>query len=94
VLKSLGTLDLLDCRTGKSLASLISPRPQEIFRASFSPDGGTLAVLGDSEVQIWDLNRLRLDLSAMGLDWSPPPKQAPGFSTSDLVFRWLPDNTP
>ena len=94
VLKSLGTMELLDWRTGETLASLTPPRPQEVFSATFSPDGGLLAVLGDSEIQIWDLDQLRTELASLGLDWSPPAERTPARSTGDLVFRWAPDNAP
>lgn len=94
VLKSLGTMELLDWRTGEIFASLTPPRPQEVFSAAFSPDGGLFAVLGDSEIQIWDLGQLRTELASLGLDWSPPAERTPARSMGDLVFRWAPDDAP
>jgi WD40 repeat protein len=54
---------------------LTSPYRRAAAMMSFSSDGRQLGVLTPSEraVRVWDLGRLRLELDAVGLDWSGPP---------------------
>lgn len=67
-----GVLQLVDPTEGTTLAMLKSPDPGIINHLAFSPDGSQLAVASTPNlVQIWNLNTLRQQLSALALDWSP-----------------------
>jgi len=70
---------LVDPYTGKNLAELEPQNPQLMSWLRFTPDGSRLAVACSTHViQLWDLRRLRRQLSAMGLDWNAPSYPADG----------------
>jgi WD40 repeat protein len=67
---TLKDVKLLDPGTGRELASLPSPEPQVVERLVMSPSGSHLAVVGaDGSVQLWDLDRISRELTALGLGW-------------------------
>ena len=56
--------------TGQALATLQAPDPRQIAWLGFSHDGGRLAVATTGDhVQLWDLQLIRQQLAALGLDW-------------------------
>ena len=55
----------------KQLAVLKSPDPAYGGVMRFSPDGNKLVRTSVSEILVWDLAKLRSELQALGLDWSP-----------------------
>jgi WD40 repeat protein len=62
----------------RHLATLEIPGPAGVWGLSLSPDGTRLAAITDYNViALWDLRRLRQDLTALALDWQttsgPPP---------------------
>jgi len=61
---------ILDAATGRELARLTAPRPATIKTIRWSLDGRRL-VMGTAEnlVQVWELDALRRDLAALGLNW-------------------------
>jgi WD40 repeat protein len=60
----------LDARSGALLARVEHPDLQPINDIGFSPDGNWFAVACTSHVtQLWDLKRLRAELSAMKAGW-------------------------
>lgn len=66
-------ITLYDVASGTELASLTPADPQNLCAPSFSPDGAVLAVgAEDHTVQIWDVRKLRNELSALDLDWELP----------------------
>jgi WD40 repeat protein len=64
---------LLDPETLGEIATLTTPAPELVVRMRFSPDGGTLATSADGGLHLWDLRRLRQELTALGLDWEARP---------------------
>ncbi len=67
---SQSALRLVNPHTGQTLAELEAQNPQFVNWLGFSPDGTRLAVACTSHViQLWDLRRIRQQLSTMGLDW-------------------------
>jgi serine/threonine protein kinase/WD40 repeat protein len=73
VTRTRSTVQLVDPATGRELATLEAPDPQNVAGLGFSPDGRLLiAALNDPRIQVWDLGAIRRGLAAMNLDWSPP----------------------
>jgi WD40 repeat protein len=69
-----GKVRLLDPATGDEFATLDDSRSGLISWLSFSPDGSQLAVASENHlVRVWDLRRIRKQLSELGLDWDLPP---------------------
>ncbi len=68
---------LVDPDTGRQLATLEPPEPRELRCLCFSSDGTHLAAVSKHGVQLWDLERIRRGLAAMGLDWQPPAPETP-----------------
>ena len=69
---SIGTIDLVDLETGRSLARLEEPDDANPINYSvFSPDGSRLIVQVDGRpyVRIWDLHAIQSRLATLGLDW-------------------------
>ena len=67
---SIRQVRLLTAEAGEVLANLGAPHLERITSLSFSRDGQHLAVATDNgEVRLWDLERLRRELSGMGLGW-------------------------
>ena len=61
-----------------SLVDLISPEPQSINAVRLSLDGTTLvAATANNLVEVWRLDRLQEQLTAMGLDWKPSANELP-----------------
>jgi serine/threonine protein kinase/WD40 repeat protein len=70
---SQSAIRLVNPQTGQTIAELEARNPQFITWLGFSPDGARLAVACTSHViQLWDLRRIRQQLSTMGLDWDAP----------------------
>jgi WD40 repeat protein len=76
---SAGTYRLVDATTGKELARLEDPH-RENGEASFSRDGTKIFAPSKNGIRVWDLRRIRTELSAIGLDWHSPafPAASPG----------------
>jgi serine/threonine protein kinase/WD40 repeat protein len=69
-----GVVRLIAPDTGELLADLEGPDGSVIPHLRFSPDGSELfASEIDQQVQVWDLRKLRAELSKLNLDWSAPP---------------------
>lgn len=53
------------------LCTLACPQPRPVRQVLFTPDGGTLLVLGerDSAVQAWNLPLFQRRLATFGLGW-------------------------
>jgi tetratricopeptide (TPR) repeat protein len=72
-----GAVRLLDWATGQELARLAAPNTEMASHLAFSRDDRWLAVVCQTQVvQLWDLRRIRRQLSDIGLDWQlpgPPP---------------------
>lgn len=71
---------LLQGASGKTLCDLTSPEPRPVRDLAFDAAGNTLAVLTTTGlVQIWDIARMRQELSQLHLDWSDkiPPTPVP-----------------
>ncbi len=65
---------LINPNTGQTFAELEAQNPQIMSWLRFAPDGSRLAVAcGTHVIQLWDLRRIRNQLSTMGLDWSTRP---------------------
>src|SRR5262249_4461547 len=65
---------LADPNTGRALAHLSTLDPVHPVPRSFTPDGTRLAVTtADGLVHIWDLRRVREQLTELNLDWESPP---------------------
>jgi WD40 repeat protein len=63
-------IKLLQSSTGLELAALETTTPRNISAIAFSPDATKLAVFRwDSFMELWDLARIRSQLSSMNLDW-------------------------
>jgi WD40 repeat protein len=69
---------LLTPDTLSQIVTLTSPEVELLVGQSLSPDGRLLAVAAGSNVQLWDLHRLRRDLRDLGLDWEDQPPAAAG----------------
>lgn len=68
------TISLIDPATGREITRLRHPSPHSISGLAFSPDHSRLAALCLGHlVQLWDLHRLREELSARSIDWPHPP---------------------
>ena len=70
---------LVNPNTGHTFAELEAQNPQIMSWLRFAPDGSRLAVAcGTHVIQLWDLRRIRKQLSTMGLDWSTRPYLSAG----------------
>src|SRR5262249_2811824 len=58
--------------TGRELARLEDP-DQYAGQVVFTPDGTKLVALAANGCRVWDLRRLRQELTRLGLDWDAPP---------------------
>jgi WD40 repeat protein len=68
------TVRLVESETGRELATLEAPEPQNISSLAFSPDGAQLVVATDGPIiQLWDLRQIRKELATMNLDWELSP---------------------
>jgi eukaryotic-like serine/threonine-protein kinase len=67
-------VQLLEADTGRVLAELEAPGAVHISWLRFTPDGASLLALEWTRgIQVWDLRRLRTELTALNLDWHAPP---------------------
>jgi hypothetical protein len=57
--------------TGRELARLEDPDQDASF-AQFTPDGTKLVALARDGLRVWDLRRIRQELTKLGLDWDAP----------------------
>lgn len=89
--RTMRLVQLVDLRTGETLAELNAPTPQIIFRLTLSPDGGLLACSGSEGIQLWDLRALRQELAALRLDWDQPPHPPSALSLATVVFHVRPE---
>jgi eukaryotic-like serine/threonine-protein kinase len=65
---------VFEAATGRELATLEAPEPQDIISLAFNPDGTQLAVVSDhGPIHLWDLRLIRQQLARMNLDWELPP---------------------
>ncbi len=71
-----GLINLLDRRSLEPLAILESPDPRQVNCIAFDPTGRTLAVAAGKRIELWDLGKLRQNLSQVGLDWGQPETQS------------------
>ena len=68
---SAGALGLVDAPTGRVVARLEGPVPCTSPR--FSPDGTLVLCFARGTYQLFDLRRIRAELTRLGLDWDAPP---------------------
>jgi eukaryotic-like serine/threonine-protein kinase len=72
------SIRLLRVEDGRELATLEPPVPWNISHLSLSADASLLAVAGGTpEFHVWDLRKVRRQLSSLGLDWEMPPYPEP-----------------
>jgi WD40 repeat protein len=84
---------LLNPNTGQILAELEASNPQMMSWLRISPDGSRLAVAcGTHVIQLWDLQRIRQQLSTMGLDWNARP-YPPAGADADVPIEVMVDQT-
>jgi serine/threonine protein kinase/WD40 repeat protein/tetratricopeptide (TPR) repeat protein len=89
-------VSLFDVEAERELARFESPtRSLDLNDLVFSPDKGLLiAAVARQVVQVWDLRRMRRELSAMDLDWSPeegiPEPPSPEFPRLSVDLGGLP----
>jgi len=70
VTDSAQSVRLMDLKTGREYTTFEMPEPQVIRTLAFSPDGGLLAVAGQTQViHVWNLRRIRQELAELKLDW-------------------------
>jgi serine/threonine protein kinase/WD40 repeat protein/tetratricopeptide (TPR) repeat protein len=80
---------LIDAESGRELATLAAPVPEQLRSLCFTPDGSRLlAGTANGVIQLWDVRRIREQLRAIGLDWDPPadrptPPTSPASQTGD-----------
>ncbi len=68
---SAGRTALVRSETGEVLVRMEEPESIHGKDMALSPDGNHIAVTGhDGSLRIWDVERLRVRLRALGLDWS------------------------
>ena len=64
------SVQLIDLTNDEILVELRPPNPTSLMQLEFSADGTQLAALtAIHDTFVWNLSRLRRELSAMGLDW-------------------------
>jgi WD40 repeat protein/tRNA A-37 threonylcarbamoyl transferase component Bud32 len=65
-----GTLEIRDTRTFETIIRLEPPKNTELSRMTWSPDGSRIYLVGrGGRVFAWNLQNLRKELAARGLDW-------------------------
>jgi serine/threonine protein kinase/WD40 repeat protein len=70
-----GIYRLVELATGRELAQLEDPE-ENSRPAVFTPDGSKLIVAAMNGLRVWDLRRIRAELTKLGLDWDAPPLAA------------------
>jgi tetratricopeptide (TPR) repeat protein len=82
-----GIYRLIDVASGREVARLEDPDAL-VGRAQFAADGTKLVVEAPNGVRVWDLRRIRAELTKLGLDWDAPPyPEAPEASPAPLEVR-------
>ncbi len=81
-----GIYRLVELSTGRELARLEDPE-QNAGHAAFTPDGTKLVALAKNGLRVWDLRRIREELSKLGLDWEAPPYPAFEEGTSSKPLQ-------
>jgi WD40 repeat protein len=102
VRSSFATLQLIDPKTGATVAELQTPHEERIGYFCFNHPGDKLAVryVTSSAVEIWDLRLLREQLKDLNLDWDLPPypprkhQRFPQIKSVDLDTGDLPEPVP
>lgn len=71
----LSVVRLVETASGRELARLTIPESTRVHPKCFTPDGGTLLVLGSESRALHriDLRAIRAGLAELGLDWDQPP---------------------
>jgi serine/threonine protein kinase/WD40 repeat protein len=67
-----GIYRLVELATGRELAQLEDPE-ENSRPAVFTPDGAKLIVAAMNGLRVWDLRRIRGELTKLSLDWDAPP---------------------
>jgi WD40 repeat protein len=79
-------VDLFDPANGSLLATVDHPDPRAIGWIALDGTGSRLAVNGSQHhIQLWDLRKLREELSALGLDWPTSPLAPPDEIAAEPV---------
>jgi serine/threonine protein kinase/WD40 repeat protein len=82
-----GIYRLVELATGRELAQLEGPN-RTAPAALFTPDGTRLVTEGADGLRVWDLRRIRAELTKLGLDWDAPPyPDAPKVRPEPLEVR-------
>lgn len=83
-----GNIELKECSTGRTVASLENPFRDRSTWLAFTPGGSQLIVASRyaETLQIWDLAKIRAELKRLGLDWKWPefPTAITGAITKNL----------
>jgi hypothetical protein len=66
------TVRLVRAESFAEIATLTAPEPGLAVGTVFSPDGALLLANHGPRLHLWDLRRLRQELSQLGLDWDLP----------------------
>jgi serine/threonine protein kinase/WD40 repeat protein/tetratricopeptide (TPR) repeat protein len=67
-----GVYRLVELATGREVARLEDP-DQIAKNAVFTPDSTRLVVAAEDGLRVWDLRRIRAELTKLGLDWDALP---------------------
>jgi eukaryotic-like serine/threonine-protein kinase len=78
---------LLEPDSLQQVATLSAPDPRLVAITDFSPDASVLAVSTAGMIDLWDLRRLRAELSQLGLDWDRPPYPTPAATGGPMVVE-------
>jgi serine/threonine protein kinase/WD40 repeat protein/tetratricopeptide (TPR) repeat protein len=70
-----GAIRLAETDSGVEVVRLEAPEQTRLIPCAFTPDGTRLIAVGHDtkQLHIWDLRKLRRELTALGLDWEAPP---------------------
>jgi serine/threonine protein kinase/WD40 repeat protein len=82
-----GIYRLIDVASGREVARLEDPDAL-VGRAQFTADGTKLVVQAPNGVRVWDLRRIRQELTKLGLEWDVPQyAEAPQASPAPQEVR-------
>jgi WD40 repeat protein len=82
-----GIYRLVELATGRELAQLEAPN-RTAPTAFFTPDGARLVTGAADGLRVWDLRRIRAELTRLGLDWDAPPyPETPKATPEPLEVR-------
>ena len=82
-----GIYRLVELATGRELAQLEEPT-RAASPAFFTPDSTRLVTDAADGLRVWDLRRIRAELTKLGLDWDAPPyPEAPKVQPEPLEVR-------